>query len=706
MVISIKSFGQDTKRVYPSKRDAHRQFKTDVFILNSCSPEELGFRRFSDDSNKNRKVPTRRLSINVNRFSAFKVININPLRYNYSLNDQLISQFFDDTDIEFGKFKKDTANLLLSEIEVLQIFKSDSLKGNTQKENLAESKKTIEKYTDSLSINNTNRYFTERYLEPIINEKDWETPKLTAKKQSKKQQHDIDSAALVRDKLDAAFDNYRRKIENEFSNYRSIFENLSINNDSREILDDIINMSTDVSVKSLYNIEDNISIAASQTKNKLDSINKLIARLPGILSSLTDSSVEKNDFSALEKTSDLKSLMNSVKEFASNKAFAIDESKFSSYQMPDKYIQEKLEIYKIEEFANNEKIKQSESFILFTSLQIGKLLQNEVINNSRFQNQLNDETCLCDRQKDIDSLRTHDSIIYRYIQDISANLNVLINYLELNNPAFDSTVNGINADYKNLLNFLETFDFVAINNTKEFTLPAHNNYKNVDFIRYSVERRDRLRGRVEPYTYDLWIKGGLKIDFSVAILMSQLKDFTFSKDPYFVKSSSPDSTGAFPLTQNADSFFIKKVDNGKYNFSFGGMVNVLWRTGASWVTPGASIGIAYGPATDSKLQFLGALSLQFGKSERVIVHFGMVAGEAQRLDLSKLSYDPKAPNENGGSYLVRGNFASDNPVTIPQFVFKPFFGISYNLSKKNALNAVNTHRGRYCYKNAYPNAGQ
>jgi len=75
LIISIKSFGQDTNRVYPSKRDARRQFKTDVFILNSCSPEELGFKRFGDDSNKNRKVPTRKLSINVNRFSAFKVNN-------------------------------------------------------------------------------------------------------------------------------------------------------------------------------------------------------------------------------------------------------------------------------------------------------------------------------------------------------------------------------------------------------------------------------------------------------------------------------------------------------------------------------------------------------------------------------------------------------------------------------------------------------
>jgi hypothetical protein len=281
---------------------------------------------------------------------------------------------------------------------------------------------------------------------------------------------------------------------------------------------------------------------------------------------------------------------------------------------------------------------------------------------------------------------------------------VLIKYLELNNPAFDSTVKGINANYKELLKFLKTFDYVAVNNTKEFTLPAHNNYKNVDLVRYSIERRDKLRGRIEPYTYDIWIKGGLKIDFSVAILMSQLKDYTYSKAPYFVKAPSPDSTGVFSLTQSADSFLIKKIDNGKYNFSFGGMVNILWRTGASWMTPGASIGIAYGPATNSKLQFLGALSLQFGKSERIITHFGVVAGEAQSLDLSKLSYDSKAPNDHGRSYLVRGDFVSDNPVTIPKFVFKPFFGISYNLSKKNSLNAVGSQADNY--KNAYPHVGQ
>ncbi|HEY5369556.1 MAG TPA: hypothetical protein VIJ75_11235 [Hanamia sp.] len=631
------------------------------------------------------------------------VININPLRYNYYLNDQLISQFFDNNDIELGKFTKDTANLPLNEIEVLQIFNPDTSENNSQKQNLQNSKKVIQNYQDSVSINNAKRYYTEKYLEPIIDEPDWETPKLTAKKEYKKQQPQIDSAALVRDKLDRELENYTRMSENEFGNYLSILESLTINNDSRNILNDIIKRNTDISGKSLHYIEDNISDAANNTISNLKSVDELLGILPDILSSLVDSPNVKNDFRALGKISDLDQAMKPIKVFASNKAFAIDESQFRS-QYQDNYIKEKLEIFKVEEFADNEKIKLAEAFVLFASLQIGKLLQNEVINNSRFQNQLNDETCLCDKQNEINEFRDHDSTIYQYIQDISASLNVLINYLELNNPAFNSTVNSVNTNYKSLLKFLKTLDYVTVNNTKEFTLPAHNNYKNVDLIRYSVERSDRLRGRNEPYTYDLWIKGGVKIDFSVAILMSQLKDFSYSKDPYFVKSTSSDSTGAFPVIQNTDSFFIKKVDNGKYNFSFGGMVNVLWRTGASWITPGASIGIAYGPATNSKLQFLGALSLQFGKSERIIAHFGVVAGEAQRLDLSKLSYDPKAPNDNGASYLVRGDFVNGGIETIPTFVFKPFFGISYNLSKKNALNAVGSQAD--AYKNAYPQVGQ
>jgi hypothetical protein len=714
LVITIEGFGQHIK-ARPSNRDAKKQFKTDVFILNSCSPEELAFRRFSDDSNKSKTVPTRKLSINENRFSAFKVININPLRYNYYLNNEFVSQFLDEKDQAFGDFKRDTANLPQSEIEVLQIFNFDTSKNTTQKQSLSVSKRIIENYKDSLSMNSTTRFYNQNFLAPLIDSYQtyFTSAKLTANKANKDRQRDIDSATKVRDEINNNFERYKRNIENEFTNYLAIIESLTINNDADDILSDILKRATDVDMVSLYTTEQTISNNAKKTIEELKIINKLIDKIPPILSTLNEEFPDNfslNKSKLLDSIRGLRPEMDAVKKFASNRAFSIDESVFQPRNLQAKgasnSIEARLEIYKIEEFAGNEKMKLAESFILFASLQIGKLLQNEVINNSRFQNQLNKETCLCDRRKDINILRTEDSTIYRYIQDVSASLNVLIKYLELNNPAFNSTVTGINADYQSLLKFLKTFDFVAENNTKEFTLPVHNNYKNVDLIKYSIERQDRLRGRVEPYTYDVWIKGGIKIDFSVAILMSQLKDYTYNKAPYFVKAPLPDSSGSFPVIQSVDSFLIKKSDDGKYNFSFGGMVNVLWRTGASWITPGASFGIAYGPATNSKLQFLGAGSLQFGKSERIIAHFGLVAGESQRLDLSKLTYDRKAPNDNGNSYLVRGNFASDNPVTIPVFVFKPFFGISYNLSNnnKNALNAVGSQSDTY--KNAFPQAPQ
>ncbi len=101
------------------------------------------------------------------------------------------------------------------------------------------------------------------------------------------------------------------------------------------------------------------------------------------------------------------------------------------------------------------------------------------------------------------------------------------------------------------------------------------------------------------------------------------------------------------------------------------------------------------------MQFLGALSLQFGKSERLIAHFGAVAGNAQRLDVSQLSYNQKTDVSDGGdTYKVKGDLST---MTIPltfKFLFKPFFGISYNLSKKNALNAVGNSADNY--NNALP----
>lgn len=661
------------------------QLRTDVFVLNTCSPNEIALIR-GDDKTKN--LPVQKLSINVNRLSAFKIININPLRYNYYINTQFVSQFFDASDLVLGNFTKATSDLPVNEIEVLQVFNAET--ASSQKGKLDETKSKIRGYQRSLdslrsAFLELNSDMKTKYTEA--------TDSFTSNSDRKFAKENND----LKNKINGAYATISKNIEDELERYKSIIESLTINNNCKSLLTDIKTSSSDTSDFKLQQVQKVISHEAELTIDHIDLLDDLLSDVPGVLSRLRYTNQNSTHRSSLTNVEKIIDRLKLVKVFASNKSYTIDENRLAT----GSDIEKRMEIYRIIEFASNEKIKIAESFVLFTSLQLGKLLQNEIVDGSRFQNLIKEETCLDDRKAEIKRNLDHETVLYRYIQDISANLNVLIKYLELNNPSFNSTVASINTNYKALLKFIKTLDFVETNNTKEFTLPSHNGLKNVDIVRYYIEKKDKLTGSIEPYTYDIWVKGGLKVDFSISILMSQLTDFTYNKTALFT-TRLPDSTGSYPSFQRTDSFEIKRANNGKYNFAFGGMVNVMLRTGATWVTPGFGFGLAYGSATDSKLQFVGALSFQFGKSERLVAHIGMTAGEVKRLDLSKLNYRALDITDKGTIYQVKGDFATMDPPTTYQFMFKPFFGLSYNLSKKNALNAVGSGSDNYNSRFAQP----
>ncbi len=122
--------------------------------------------------------------------------------------------------------------------------------------------------------------------------------------------------------------------------------------------------------------------------------------------------------------------------FASNKSFTISRS-----DLFINGIAGDLECIVTLEFVTNEKLNQVNYFVLYCSLQIGKLLQDAFTENSRLINMLNYENCIGSDQKMlIKKFVNQDSEIYNYIQNVSSSLNVLINYAQLNNPSFNSTI--------------------------------------------------------------------------------------------------------------------------------------------------------------------------------------------------------------------------------------------------------------------------
>lgn len=641
--------------------------QTDVFVLNTCSPTQISLRRKYEDTLKTKPFPVRHLSVNVNKFSGFIIENINPFRYNYYVNNVLVTQFLEQSaiNIDNNTFQKGANKRDANDIEILEIFKPGKF-DSTQRQKLAESKKLIKEFQKSVSDLDAKYYAIRDSLILLVDPANFDfennviKPKLGISALDKKSLNTLilHRASTLKDWLEAY-----TKYQDEVDNYKNIVGNLTINNNINEILYSMIKIdsSIDTTKEKLYRVAKNISF---QTRNN----SKTISNLDSII--LIGNELLNYDSIVLLLR---KVKIDSLVALCNRNGYFFDMSKLKEENT------RKPVIGALYEFVAEQKLKVMESFVISTSLEIGKLLQDEVTSSSRFQNFIKDQTCINDIFDTIEKKKDELTKAFTFLQDVCADLNVLIKYIELDNDAINKSITDINSNYSILLKYLKNIDYVNKNNTREFTLPSHTNLKNVDLIRYQVDREDKLSGSNQTYVYDLWLKGGLKIDFSVGIFATSLIDYAYNKTQVYLRDTS------VPVLVN-DSAYINRVDQGRFDFAFGGMVNVAPRLGTSWINIGASVGVAY--SNNEKLQFLGAVSLHFGKTERLIVHGGFAAGSIRTIDLSNLTYDKNYPDNHGRNYKVKANFDELNILTIDKFSFKPFFGISYNLSKKNALQAV------------------
>lgn len=196
-----------------------------------------------------------------------------------------------------------------------------------------------------------------------------------------------------------------------------------------------------------------------------------------------------------------------------------------------------------------------------------------------------------------------------------------------------------------------------------YIMPTNMNMKNFDYVIVQLEKTNKISNESEKYEYDIFIKGGLKIDFSVGVFGSFLKN-----DTYFTSDSLDDQQ------QPQNKKMIRRVDNGRMNIGFGGMVNVSLRSGASWLTPGFSVGLIL--STQPSLQFLSSLTLGMGKSERLLLHGGCAMGFVKRIDNLPL-------NEYVPAIRI-----GDAVRTVDKFLARPFIGLSYNLSKNNVFKVT------------------
>lgn len=200
-------------------------------------------------------------------------------------------------------------------------------------------------------------------------------------------------------------------------------------------------------------------------------------------------------------------------------------------------------------------------------------------------------------------------------------------------------------------------------NQDEYLLPLDVNGKNIDLVRINLQITEKEKPTsLDTYTYDIYIKGGFKFDFSAGVFLTKLIDNTYS-----FKDTTVGTTA---------EKIIQKKNTGNFNFGVGSMVNMSLRTGGSWIAPGISVGVLF--SNQQKLQLLFAGTAIFGKEERLAFHYGLALGSVSYLD---------SAYKVGNAYVFG---ASTTPPTVQKFLTSTFFGISYNLSspKVETPNAV------------------
>lgn len=187
-----------------------------------------------------------------------------------------------------------------------------------------------------------------------------------------------------------------------------------------------------------------------------------------------------------------------------------------------------------------------------------------------------------------------------------------------------------------------------------YLLPVDINGKNIDAVEVTVERyaRNKATPSLDKYTYNIWVKGGVKIDVSAGVFISSLMD-----KEYEIRGTGANQT-------------IWDKKKGDYDFGFGSTVNLSLRS-ADWVRPTLSLGALF--TTNQKFQLLTGIGVILGKEERIILQGGLSMGRT-----SSIMGDYKTDGSVGYDLGTSGTVPTND-----KFTFGHFFGISYNFGKVN-----------------------
>ncbi len=199
--------------------------------------------------------------------------------------------------------------------------------------------------------------------------------------------------------------------------------------------------------------------------------------------------------------------------------------------------------------------------------------------------------------------------------------------------------------------------------------PQEFDGKNIDAIQLIVKKtlKDNKSSEMEskPYEYNIWLKGGFKIDVSAGVFLSSLRN-----REYFVRTVSETVNGELK-----DFQVIYEKDLGSLEYGFGSVANIAFRNG-HWVKPALSFGAMF--TNDQKFQLIGGAGLILGKESRFVLHFGIIAGRTTSIQTSYKA-DGMTRYEN---------LTSETIPTVEKLSIGKFFGVTYNLGKVKSQEEI------------------
>ena len=443
--------------------DSNIRMQTEVFELDTKEPTQLSFVRKYDNNIVIKKIPVRKLETPVSRFTAFKIKNINPLRYNYFINDELVTQFMDPNptlsasalsnglvpvgdistlsifnfinkpidvkeQVVYAELKasikeiKSKISRNYNELKKLEDRQNAyTIKSKQGKDSIIKSKqKDYDRLGDSISINNSNYYQLSDDLESKLQEGLNIVSKLNIK--SYATLYNLPQSLLkfkntMYTELKDVANNLEKAVE-EANKETKIFKEVEIL--LRKVLNNVPSNSYDL--KSISNFKDK---KGEGLYKNLDTLNQKLNEV-GFYSQV------------------IPQLLNSVNSKTSE-----------NIKARQKIIEE---IIDITDFISLKKSKGLEDFLLNAYLEIGKLLQIQYTQTSRVVNGLKAANYI-DNTDDIDNAKASISQTFTFIQFMSADFGIITRSLKVDDTQFKDIVNNITVNYFKLLDYLKKLDF-------------------------------------------------------------------------------------------------------------------------------------------------------------------------------------------------------------------------------------------------------